>query len=154
MSLNFAGTVLAQNPPPWHLYGGAPQQPRIVLVIGLANSGILGRAAAHQIYFYNTVKYDYIYPLAYVQEAMGCLSARVVNDFIPVNDSNGGIVTIDNDISFQVQGGDQIVIGWYIDDISGQQYHDSGSLLELPTGDWHALLTVDSITHHPHGEAP
>ena len=85
---------------------------------------------------------------------MGCLSARVVNDFIPVNDSNGGIVTIDNDISFQVQGGDQIVIGWYIDDISGQQYHDSGSLLELPTGDWHALLTVDSITHHPHGEAP
>lgn len=153
VSLNFAGTVLAQNPPPWHGYSGGAN-PRIVLVIGLANSGILGRAAAQAVYYYNTDKYDYIYPLMWVLDAMGCMSGRVVNDFIPANDNNNGIVTIDNDLSFQVQGGDQIVIGWYIDNQHESVYSDEATLLELPTGDWHAMLTVDSITHHPHGEAP
>lgn len=154
ISLNFAGTVPAQNPPVWRDVSNIGY-PRIVLCIGLVNSTTLGQPAAWRMLYYNGDDYDYVRPLPYIMALMGCMSARVVNDYFTASeDASAKVLAIDNDLAFQVQGGDQIVIGWYIDADHSDNYVDTATLAELPTGDWHALLTVNSITHHPHGESP
>ncbi|HPA19633.1 MAG TPA: hypothetical protein PLU30_17935 [Verrucomicrobiae bacterium] len=151
IDLNFAGTVLAQNPPPWNTYNSYGR-PRFVLAIGLVEAGTLGRPVAHQVNYISTEYWDHLGELYGLLDHMGCAGARVVNNYYVYGASNNGIVTIDNDIAFHASGGDTIVIGWYLAP-STYEVYDSASLAQLPNGTWHALLTVNSITHRPHGEA-
>lgn len=75
-------------------------------------------------------------------------SARVLNAYHASNLT----ADISVDVAFVAQGGDTIVVAWIFGnwaDLPGYYKND-----QIPHGLFHALMTVNSIVHHPANEEP
>lgn len=157
LTLNFSGTIPRQCARKDHVNHSSAG---FLLVLGLVNGSVLGNpyVSAWSDATPPVLEHEFLGAgLDLLLATIGCASAMTLNSPLAAIDG-AATEDLDKTVSFTVEAGDTIVVGWVLAGRAPQgfpiEFSEPSAWTNLPTGLKHALMTVTGCTHHPANEAP